>query len=182
MQQFAWHEPTRRRRLCYALAAGLAVWSIASARLAPAADPVATPVYSVEEGRRLIRMMNDIYLAGVLTTHSMYVQEPGVPAAVTWAKQIFAKVRGKGWPEAHIFATHDRPLNPDNTPDGPFERNAVRAFQGGKPGIEMLDGQTLRFATPIHITDASCMKCHVRNRVGDLVGGVSYRVPVHNSR
>ena len=123
-------------------------------------------------------MMNDIYINGVLTTHSMYVQEPGVPSAVTWAKQVLRKVEAKGWPKARIFDATDRPLNPENSPVDAFEKQAVTQFKGGKVELETKTGKTLRFAVPVRVSEQSCINCHVRAKMGDLLGGVSYTVPL----
>ena len=76
-------------------------------------------------------MMDDIYQAGVLTTHQRYMRElPACPAAVTWAKQVIGKVKARGWPEARIFAATDRPLNPENNPGNSFERAGHRSIPG----------------------------------------------------
>ena len=133
---------------------------------------------SVAEGRRLVRMMNDIYINGVLTTHSMYVHDAGTASAVSWAKQVIRKVEAKGWPKAHIFDATGRPLNPENNPQDDFEKLAVTTFRGGKPELEKTIGKSLRFAVPVRVPDESCITCHVRAKVGDLLGGVSYAVPV----
>jgi hypothetical protein len=131
---------------------------------------------SLAEGRRLVRMMNDIYIDGVLTTHSMYVHDAGVPSAVTWAKQVLRKVEAKGWPKAHIFGGTNRPLNPENNPQDVFEKEAVTRFKTGKTELEKTTGKTLRYAVPVRVPDESCITCHVRAKVGDLLGGVSYSV------
>lgn len=159
-----------------AMAGGAAaVLASAALALAPAAPP-ADPPLTLVEARRLIRMMNDIYVAGVFKTHSMYVHDPGTPAAVTWAKQVIREVRGKGWPEARIFAATDRPLNPENAVEGDFERRALAAFRAGKPDLERANGGMLYYSVPIRIQDQSCLTCHVRARPGELAGGVSYRI------
>jgi hypothetical protein len=136
---------------------------------------------SLAEGRRLVRMMDDIYKHAVLATHKMYVQDAGTPSAITWAKQVLPQVEAKGWPRAHIFSGTGRPLHPDNEPKDDFERAAVRAFQGGKSAVEAVEGDTLRYASEIRVTDRSCLMCHVRNHEGDLLGGVSYRVALQKA-
>lgn len=132
------------------------------------------------EARRTVRLMNDIYVTGVLTTHEMYVREPGNPAAVSWGKQVIRQINAKGWPDAHIFDLTGRPLNPDNRPLDAFEKEAGVLFKSGKPAAEQIDRRSLRYATSIRITDASCLGCHVRSKVGDLLGGISFRVELVN--
>ena len=152
------------------------VAGISSATSAPSTSPTrSAPLPTLTEARQRVRMMDDIYVTGVLATHKMYVRDPGTPAAVTWAKQVFRGVRGKGWPEARILNGADRPLNPENDPTDAFEREAVAAFRAGKRSVERVEGGTLRYATPIHVVDESCIQCHVRAKRGDLLGGISYR-------
>jgi hypothetical protein len=146
---------------------------------APAGEPAPKPApvrVSLTEARRLVRMMDDIYKHAVMATHKMYVQDAGTPSAITWAKQVLPQVEAKGWPRAHIFSATGRPLHPDNEPQDDFERAAVRGFQAGKSAVEAVEGDTLRYASEIRVTDRSCLMCHVRNHEGDLLGGVSYRV------
>lgn len=144
---------------------------------AVAQEPAARPTrYPLAEGKRAVRMMDDIYKIGVLTTHSMYVREPGTAAAVTWAKQVIRQVRARGWPDAHVFDATGRPLNPENSPQDTFERDALEAFRKGKASFERVEGDRLRYASSIPTVDESCVTCHVRSKVGDLAGGVSYSV------
>lgn len=172
--------PCPRRALAAGIAAGAAL--LAGAAFGAEQPPAVPPPVTLTEGKRMVRMMDDIYKAAVVSTHKMYVQDPGTPAAVIWAKQVIARVRGKGWPDARIFATVERPLNPENHPVDDFERQAIQAFRAGKPSFEKLDGKVLRYATDIRILDQGCVKCHVRAKEGDLVGGVSYRLVVAPER
>lgn len=137
--------------------------------------PKMSPLPSLAEAQARVRMMDDIYINAVLATHKMYVRDPGTPSAVTWAKQVIRGVRGKGWPDARILSGNDRPLNPENEPADAFERDAVTAFRAGKPFLERAESGVLRYATPIHVVDASCITCHTHAKAGDLLGGVSYR-------
>ena len=172
-----------RRRVTPALlaavtAALLAVGVAGAAQTAqkpPAKQPEPLPL---EEARRMVRMMDDIYAAAVLNTHRMYVQDPGTAAAVTWAKQVMKDLRGRGWPDARIFTSTDRPLNPENKLADEFEREALQAFRQGKSAFEKIEGGVFRYASELRVTDKSCLMCHVRNKEGDLLGGVSYRALV----
>jgi len=128
------------------------------------------------EARRLVSLMDDIYRHGVLTTHSMYVQGPGVASAVTWGKQVMKQVEARGWPEARVFDATGRPLNPENKPLNGFERDAVQAMLKGRVSLEKVEPKVLRYATAIRAVDKSCLSCHVRSKQDDLLGGLSYQV------
>jgi hypothetical protein len=169
----------RSQRATRAAVLGVLAMAVAAATLY-AASVSATPAVervSRAEAKRQVRMMDQIYKSAVVTTHKMYVQDPGTPAAVIWAKQVINQMKGKGWPDARIIASHDRPLNPENSPTDKFERDAIAAFQKGRTTFEVVTPTEVRYATDIRIVDEKCLLCHVRNKTGDLVGGVSYRVP-----
>lgn len=163
------------RRITAALAAGgLLLTTFVAAGAQPAAQPEIRPL-SLDEARRTVRLMNDIYVTGVLTTHRMYAHEAGTAAAISWGKQVIREINTKGWPRARVFATTERALNPENQPADAFEKDAGTAFGKGQPAFERVSGNTYRYATPIRITMDSCLSCHVKNKVGDLIGGVSYQ-------
>jgi hypothetical protein len=136
----------------------------ALARGAPPSTPTPPLRLPLPEARRTVRMMDDIYKAGVISTHRMYVQDPGTASAVAWAKQVLKEVKAKGWPETRIFTTSERPMNPENRAADPFERDAGLAFNQGKASFERVEGGVLRYATPVRATEKSC-----------LLGGLSYR-------
>jgi hypothetical protein len=163
---------TRSRVGAAAAAALLLAVAVAAAPSRPAGPD--TQPRSLEEAKRMVRMMDTIYVTGVLTTHRMYAHEPGTAAAVAWGKQVVKEVNARGWPKARIFAATNHPLNPDNAPADDFERAAAAAFVSGKSTLEKVAGARYRYATPIRVTEQSCLSCHVRNKVGDLLGGVSY--------
>lgn len=151
----------------------MAAVGVRAAPETPPSGPIRVPL---AEGRRMVRMMDDIYRTGVMTAHRMYVQEPGVPAAVTWGKQVIRQINGKGWPEARIFDATGRPLNPENRPADQFERDAIAELRKGAPTVERVREGELRYASGISVVEKSCLACHVRSREGDLLGGVSYRL------
>ncbi len=176
----------RNARLAVAVAGGVALpallfTTVLAGNPATAAPPAPVRL-ELEEARRTVRLMNDIYVTGVLVTHDMYVKDPGNPAAVSWGKQVIRQIRAKGWPDAHIFDTTGRPLNPENNPQNPFEKAAVAAFKSGKSSYEEVSAESYRYATSIRMTDESCLTCHVRAKVGDLVGGISYLAPLKPAR
>lgn len=161
-----------RRDVLALLAAGAAVLPSLAA-----AGPSPEQRYPLPEARRTARLMADVYLHAVLTAHEMYVREPGQPAAVTWGKQVARKVQARGWPRARIYEASGKPLNPENTAD-PFDRRAAGAFRAGKSTHEEATADAYRFSIPIRATDATCISCHARNRVGDLLGGLTLTVPL----
>jgi hypothetical protein len=166
-------EHAMTRRLLIAPAGLLALLLSAGAPRA-GEPPTAQTALPLAEARRLTRMMDDIYVTAVLTTHRMYAHEPGTAAAVAWGKQVIRQVNRKGWPEARIFGAPDKVLNPDNLPASDFERRALAAFKAGKKSHEETGGGAYRFATAIPVTERTCLNCHTRNKEGDLLGGVSY--------
>ena len=91
-------------------------------------------------------------------------------------KIVLREVAAKGWPESRILNTTGRPLNPENTARDQFERDAVKALMSGKKSFERVEADAYRYAVPIPIVDKTCLTCHVRSKVGDVVGALSHRI------
>ena len=85
-------EQRRVKPVFVAAAAALLTAGVAAAAQTPA--PKQPEPLPLDEARRMVRMMDDIYRAAVLNTHRMYVQDPGTAAAVTWAKQVMKDLFG----------------------------------------------------------------------------------------
>lgn len=155
-------------------AALLTVTALGTARGAEPLKPAGPQPLSLDEARRTVRLMNDIYVHGVLITHKMYASEAGTAAAVAWGKQVIREINRKGWPKARIFGSSAKILNPENQPVDDFEREAAAAFGKGKTEFEKTVAGKYRYAIPLTVSEESCLNCHVRNKKGDLLGGVSY--------
>ncbi len=100
------------------------------------------------------------------------------PAYMT--RQVHELGREQYGHQGHITSLN--PLRPGNAPDA-WETQALGAFEGGETEVAELamigDQEYLRLMRPL-ITEASCLKCHLRQgyEVGDVRGGISVSVPM----
>jgi hypothetical protein len=133
---------------------------------------------SLEQARQTVDMLNDLYVNAVVLTHSTYVKDRGTPAAAVVARQVFKAMADKGWPQTRWLNTTGRPFNPDSNPQDQFEKDAAAALKKGQARFERVENGQLRAATLIPLVDKSCQMCHTRDKVGDPIGGLVYRVPL----
>ena len=158
-----------------ALAVTLAVAGVGrgEAEEPPSPKPVKMPL---AQARRTVELLNDVYVNSVVLTHGTYVKDRGSVPAATVARQVFAAMAKKGWPETRWLATTGRPFNPDHNPRDPFEQDAVTALKRGEARFERVEEGQLRVATLVPLVDKSCQMCHTRDKVGDPIGGLAYTV------
>lgn len=159
---------------CWAVAAALTGGIAAShAETAKGPAPVKMPL---EQARRTVSMLNDLYVNSVVLTHNTYVKDRGTVASAVVARQVFKAMGEKGWPETRWLATTGRPFNPDSNPKDQFERDAIAALKKGQARFERVENGKLRVATLVPLVDKSCQSCHTKDKVGDPIGGLSYTV------
>ncbi len=75
-----------------------------------------------------------------------------------------------------------KPVNPSNKPS-PLEREALKAFMMGKRIFVKNLKEEVFYAAPLFV-EKPCLKCHADQgfKVGDLIGGISVRVPLRIAR
>ncbi len=137
-----------------------------------------TPM-SLAQARQTVAMLNDLYVTAVVGIHSTYVKDAGTPAAALVARQVFKAMDEKGWAQTRWLSTTGRPFNPDANPADDFERSAVAALKKGTARFEKVVNGELRVATLIPLVDKSCAMCHTKDKVGDPIGGLSYRIKLN---
>jgi hypothetical protein len=162
----------------------LASWAVAAAiaggvAVSHADEAAPGPAkMSLEQARRTVSMLNDLYVNSVVLTHKTYVKDRGSVAAAVVARQVFQAMADKGWPQTRWINTTGRPFNPDSNPKDAFEKDAVVALKKGQARFERVEDGKLRVATLIPLVDKSCQTCHTKDKVGDPIGGLSYTVPL----
>ncbi len=132
--------------------------------------------------RRIVTMLDDMYKSFIVLVTEEYVKDPSMLSAATLSKRIFKLMKKHGWHEVRLLDATGSPFNPDNTPKGKFERDAISALMSGSPyyeKIEMVEGKEyLRAATVVSAVVEGCMYCHPVKKVGDIVGALSYKIPL----
>lgn len=131
---------------------------------------------SLAQAKQTVSMLNDLYVTSVVGIHTTYVKDTQSVAAAAVARKVFEAMAKKGWPETRWIATTGRPFNPDSNPKDAFEKDAVVALKKGQARFERVVDGKLRVATLIPLVDKSCQMCHVKDKVGDPIGGLSYTI------
>lgn len=136
----------------------------------------------VDEARIVIKLLDDLYKYAVVFMTENYVKDPGAVPAATTAKEVFKEMEKKGWHSARVITATERFFNPDNKPKDDFEKEAVQALSAGKDYFEKVETQegqkVLRAATPLPLVMAQCKFCHVYAKEGELMGAITYTLPI----
>ncbi len=170
---------------CGAMAAGgLVALAVAADKGAPVAQATATPgpALSVEHARREVRMLDDLYKTAIVYMNDVYVEDANSVAAGQTARDIFAAMKAKGWHDARLVDATGEPVNDENEPQNAFEKAAVKKILAGETYYDQVvseDGHSyLRAATLVPAVNEKCILCHPGHKVGDVLGMVSYKIPL----
>ena len=136
----------------------------------------------LNQAREKVRMLDDLYKTFIVLITGEYVKNPSVLAAATLSKRVFAVMDKKGWHKARLLDATGNPFNPENNPRDKFERDAIKALISGKSyfeRVEKVEGKEyLRAATSVSAVMVGCISCHPDRKIGDLLGAISYSIPL----
>jgi hypothetical protein len=163
-----------------ALAGLLSAWMAGQAfDKVPAASSASQ---AVERARREVRMLDDLYKTAVVLVNDHYVQDENSFAAGEWARLVFTAMKEKGWHHARLVDATGNPLNAENKPADAFEAKSVKSLLAGETyldEVESRDGKRfLRAMTLVPAVNQKCIICHAGYKVGDVLGGISYTLPI----
>ena len=136
----------------------------------------------IARARKTVKLLDDLYKTFIELITEEYVNNPALLSAATLSKRVFKVMEEKGWHKARLLDATGTPFNPDNNPRDQFERNAINAFVWGNAYIERvekIEGEYyLRAATSVTAVTEGCTICHHGKKVGDLLGAISYTIPL----
>lgn len=151
-------------------------------RMPRAAEPPKDKDPALARTRRQVQMLDDLYKTAVVMITDHYVNDVSDTAAGEIARDLFAAMYKKGWHEAHLVDATGKPVNVQNAPRDAFERKAIEQLKKGEKYYEEVgdDGgqRVLRAATPVPVVMKKCIMCHPGTKEGDLLGAISYKLPV----
>ncbi len=137
---------------------------------------------AIEHARNKVEMLDDLYKTFMELITDEYVKDKSLLSAATISKKVFKIMEKKGWHETRLLDATGNPFNPDNNPKDEFERDAINALVWGNSYIEMVvkveDKEYLRVATSLTAVTKGCILCHKDKKVGELLGAISYRIPL----
>ena len=93
--------------VCWTAAAAVAGSVAVSHADTKAVEPARMPV---DQARRTVDMLNDLYVNSVVLTHNAYVKGRGTVASAVVARQVFKAMGEKGWPETRWINTAARSI------------------------------------------------------------------------
>lgn len=140
---------------------------------------------AVEEARKDVRMVDDIYKTAIVLITENYVTDESVLPAGSAAKQWFAEIEKKGWHKVRLIDVSGEPYDDANVAQDEFERAAAARLKDGAAyydEVQVNDGKrVLRAATPIPVVLEKCIMCHENYRSapkGQPIGMLGYTVPL----
>jgi len=160
----------------------LTLFCVSSADDPPRQPPRARPLDDV---RREIRMLDDIYKGGIVTITQHYVtDEDSIPAGTAF-KKLFVAAEAKGWHRVRLIDASGEPYSDENRAEDAFEKRAVGRLLKGESWVEEMETRDgvrhLRVATPIPVVFEKCIMCHENYRdapAGQPIGALTYLLPV----
>lgn len=149
------------------LVSGLACAAVAAprsaARKAPkpakTANAVAERVYTPEEAKRAVAILDDAYNLILHEVHETYPTKPGRPVAASLVKDLQKSMTAKGWPGSRFLAVNAVIMNPDHRARDEWERRAVSDMKSGKPVLAEEKKGEYRAATMVSLR-GGCTSCH----------------------
>ncbi len=177
-----------RRKLSVArggvLLGAMLILGLAVGLVSRAADPTkqetAGPGLTVQQARREVRLLDDLYKTAIVYMNDVYVEDENSVAAGETARDLFAAMKAKGWHEARLVDATGEPLNDENAPAGAFEKSAIERILKGETYVDQVvrenDHNYLRAATLVPVVNDKCVICHPGNNIGDVLGAVSYKI------
>ncbi len=157
---------------------------VAGATLLVAADAEKpTSGLTLKQARREVRLLDDLYKTVIVYINDVYVEDENSVAAGETARDLFAAMKAKGWHEARLVDATGKPLNDENTPQNDFEKTAIQRIKKGETYYEAVveEGgkKYLRAATLVPVVNEKCVLCHPGNKVGGVIGAISYKIRLH---
>lgn len=158
---------------------GSFVVDLGAAEKPAASDPANSPL-TVEQARREVRLLDDLYKTAIVYMNEVYVEDANSVAAGETARDMFAAMREKGWHDARLVDATGEPVNAENAPRDAFEKAALAKIAKGQAYYDQVvtEGghRYLRAATLVPAVNEKCIICHPGKKVGDVLGAVSYKL------
>jgi hypothetical protein len=149
----------------------------------PAGKKPAASKQAIENARQLIQMADNMHKAYVIHVTGTYVKaQESVPAAQI-AKKVYQHMEENKFFSGRLIDATGKPINTDNVAKTDFEKKAVKAIQGGAKYFEELGEKggspVLRAGTIVPAVMKQCINCHPGFKEGDLIGVLTYEVPIN---
>lgn len=141
---------------------------------------------ALTRARREVRLLDDLYKNSIVFVNDTYVEDESSTPAGTVFRGIFEAMKKKGWHDARLIDATGDPINSDNVPRAGFEQQAIKKLLAGETYLEQVvrdgDQEILQAVTVVPVVNNKCLICHPNHKVGDVLGGISYRIPLNDHK
>ncbi len=164
------------------LVAGGAVWYVSHAGKGRAAESPEPDTEAVKRAHDTVKLLDDLHKGYVvnITATSVKAQER-TPAAHV-AKKVFSHVEKNGGPKVRLIDATGEPTNKANVAQNDFEKRALEKLRKGTTYYSEVgrkdNRSVLRAATPVPVVMKQCISCHPGYKEGELLGALTYEVPI----
>lgn len=137
---------------------------------------------AIERTRKVIKLIDDINKAYVITITDTYVKAQEKAPAAAVVKKVFAHMEKNQHGTGRLIDATGSPLREGNVAKTDFEKAAVKAIKSGKAYVDEVgtkDGKpVLRAATVVPAVMAACVNCHPHVKEGEVLGALVYEIPI----
>jgi hypothetical protein len=169
------------RRVAVVFAAGVTA-ALLTRSAGHTADAAAVDPQALARTRETVRMLDDLHKGYVVHITDTYVKAQESAPAARVAKKVFRHMEEKGWGAGRLVDASGKPFSEANLPKTDFEKKAVAAIKSGKPYYDEVGEKNgkpvLRAATVVPAVMPQCVKCHEGAKEGDVLGILSYELPI----
>ncbi len=137
---------------------------------------------AVQRAHDTVKLLDTVHKGYVVNITATYVKAQVRTPAAHVAKKVFEFSAKNGGPLVRLIDTTGSPQNKANVAKSDFEKRAVEKLSKGEKYVSEVghkDGKAvLRAATPVPVVMSHCISCHAGFKEGDLIGALTYEVPI----
>jgi hypothetical protein len=137
---------------------------------------------AVERAHDTVKMLDDLHKGYVVNITATYVKAQERTPAAHIAKKVFAHAEKNGGPKVRLIDATGSPINKANVAQNDFEKRAIKKLIKGETYVSEIGQKNnrpvLRAATPVPVVMQQCINCHPGYKEGDLLGALTYEVPI----
>jgi hypothetical protein len=171
--------------VCMVCVVGTSWLSHPSRLLADPKKPAEPDQTAVENARRTVKMLDQIYKTTIVLVTEKYVLEEDDFAAGSAAVLLFKQISEGGTHQVRLIDATGQPYEEANVAKDDFEKQGIKQLKGGAANYEKIvqkDGANiLRVMTPVPVVMERCTMCHEHYKTvkaGEPIGAISYSIPI----
>ncbi len=137
---------------------------------------------AVQRAHDTVKLLDDLHKGYVVNITATYVKAQERTPAAHVAKKVFSHVEKGGGPKVRLIDATGAPINKANVAQSDFEKRAIQKLGKGAAYVSEVgrknDRPVLLAATPVPVVMQQCISCHPGYKAGDLLGALTYEVPI----